>query len=195
MKTKKQQTKQRIVATLIILFMMLMTFGTLDVPGTSATVTTTNLIQNVIASGAGLGHAAMSDIGFNDITLGTAINSRANMIQTNVWDFRGNGAGWGVTAVCTNLVVAVAGINYFDNATQIAWDPSVGTIISIAGSTSGITLGTAGLFSSTRTLVSSTTNNGMGNYRVNNVLFNVIYNGRMDQKIGTYTAVLTMTSA
>jgi hypothetical protein len=195
MKTKKQQTKQQIVATLIILFMMFMIFGTLDVPSTSATVTTTNLIQNVVGGAGGLGHEAMRNVIFNDITLGSATNSLANMLQTNVWDFRGSGAGWSITGVCNNLFTAASGINWFNNSTQIAWDPSVGTIVPISGATTSMTLGTAGYFSAVRTLVTAPAGYGMGNYRVNNVVFNVVYDGRMDQLVGAYAAVLTMTSA
>ena len=192
MRTLKQKLKQRIVATTVFLFMLFMMFGLLELPRTSATVTTTNLIQNFIAGS--FGHQAMQNLVFSDITVGTASNTTANMTVTNVWDLRGSGAGWSVTGSCNNLSVSIVGVNNISNSV-IAWNPAGGTLINVSGTTTGVTLGTAQYLNGSRLLVSSTTNNGMGNYRVNNVVLNVVYNGRTDQKTGTYQAILTMTSS
>lgn len=195
MKTKKQTIKQRIVATTVMLFMLLMLFGVLDPNITLAGAnTTTNLIQNVVAGA--LGHSAMQNLVFTDINIGTASNTTSNMTQTNVWDYRGSGVGWSVTGYCNNLTInnAAAGVNNISNA-NIYWNPAPGTIVNLSGVSTGITLGTLNPLNYSRTLVTASGGNGMGNYRVYNVMLNVVYDGRIDQLAGTYQAVLTMTSS
>ena len=193
MKTKKQTIKQKIMATLVVLFMMFMMFGSLDLSQISAqTVTNTNLIQNIVAGN--FWHEAMQNVVFNNIVVGVATNSLANMTITNLWDLRGSGAGWSLTGYCNSLTTTAAGINTIAN-TEIAWSPVGATIIAISGVTTGIANGTANFLNAPRTLMNASVNNGMGNYRINNVTLNVVYNGRTDQKTGTYQATLTMTSA
>jgi hypothetical protein len=192
MKTSKQKIKQKIVATTVVVFMLSMMFGSLNLPGALATVTTTNLIQNF--AGGTFGHQAQQNLVFTQITVGTASNTSANMLQTNVWDFRGTGAGWTITGICNNMLTAAVGVNML-NASTIFWAPGGATVTAISGVTTGITNGTTQSLETSRTLITSTTNNGMGNYRMWNVLLNVQYNGRSDQKTGTYGGILTMTSS
>jgi hypothetical protein len=196
MKTQKQTIKQKIVATVVVLFMIFMLFGSLDLPQTSAAVTVTNLLQNVVAGGTGLSHEALQNVVFPDITVGTAANSLGNLTQTNVWDLRGSGAGWSVTGIVNNLTTAGGNntINILPN-TIVAWNPAGGAIIAISGSGTGVTAGTAQYLNSSVTLITATASNGMGNYRINNVSLNIVYNGRTDQKVGAYTGVLIMTSS
>jgi hypothetical protein len=195
MKTKKQAVKQKIIATTVVLFMLFMMFGSLKLPGALATTTTTNLIQNMVSGS--FGHSAMTNVVFSDITVGTAVNSLGNMVQTNMWDLRGSGVGWSVSGQLNNLYVtnAAGGINWVNNS-EIAWDPAAGTIIAVSGVTTSMTKGAAQFFgAAARALVTAPAGFGMGNYRINNVMFNIVYNGRTDQVVAPYVAILILTSA
>jgi S-adenosylmethionine/arginine decarboxylase-like enzyme len=192
MKTLKQNIKQRIVATVVVMFMFSMLFGSLNLPGVSATGTNTNLIQNFIPGG--FAHQAQQNLVFTQITVGAASNTTANMLQTNVWDFRGSGAGWSISGVCNDMLTTQTGVNMI-NATQIRWNPAGATVTAFSGVTTGITNGTLQTLETSKTLISAAVNSGMGNYRMWNVLLNIQYNGRTDQKTGTYGGILTMTSS
>jgi hypothetical protein len=195
MKTKKQAVKQKIIATTVVLFMLFMMFGSLNLPGALATTTTTNLIQNFIAGS--FGHSAMTNVVFPDITVGTAVNSLGNMVQTNMWDLRGSGVGWSVSGQLNNLYVTngATGINWINNS-EIAWDPTSGSLMATSGVTTSMTKGAAQFFgAAARALVTAPAGSGMGNYRINNVVFNIVYNGRVDQKVAPYVAILILTSA
>lgn len=194
MKTKKQTIKQKIAATTVVLFMLSMMFGSLNLPGALATITTTNLIQNVVAGT--FGHGALTNIVFPDITVGSATNSTSNMTMTTAWDLRGSGAGWTIAGYASRLWIqnSAVGVNNLDNI-EIRWYPAGATIYAITGVTTGMTLGAAANMDASRTLITAPSNNGMGNYRINGVMFNIVYNGRTDQVAGAYVSVLTMTSS
>jgi hypothetical protein len=194
METKKQTIKQKIVATTIVVFMLFMLFGSLNLPGVSATVTTTNLIQNVVAGT--FGHGALSNIVFPDITVGSSTNSGSNMTMTTAWDLRGSGAGWTIAGYASRLWIqnSAVGVNNLDN-TEIIWYPAGATIYALTGVTTGMTMGGTNALNFSRTLITAPVNNGMGNYRINGVMFNIVYNGRTDQVAGSYVSVLTMTSS
>jgi hypothetical protein len=187
MKTKKQQTKQKIIATFIILFMFIMIFGSVSVDFTSAIGTNTTLIQNLIAGA--LSMEAPATIGFNNINIGSAINSLANMTVVNARDYRGSGAAWGVTGTMNDMRATNAGINTISNSV-IAWTP--GPAFSDNGSNTGTAIGAAGYFSAARTLFNTSVNNGMGNYKITNTTLNVVYNGATDIVAGTFQNTLTM---
>jgi hypothetical protein len=190
MKTKKQEIKQKIIATLVISFMFIMISGTFNVASIlAATTTYTNLVQNFVAGNLEL--EAPNNVAFNNLAVGIAENSLANLDQVNMRDYRGSGAGWTVIGYTNNLQIATAGVNNVSNA-SIWWNP--GTLTNFQGSSTGVSpaAGWASL-DAQRTLVSASTNNGMGNYRVSNTALNIVYNGRSDQLQGTYTCVLTMT--
>ena len=187
MKTKKQQTKQRIVATLIALFMFVMIFGSVSVDFTSAIGTNTTLIQNLIPGS--LSMEAPASIGFNNINIGSAVNSLAMLTQVNARDLRGSGVPWSVSGTMNNLTVADAGVNNISNAV-IAWAPA--EYWSDNGTNTGVALGVAGYFSSARTLFNTSVNAGMGNYKIVNTVMNVVYNGATDFMDGTYQNTLTM---
>ena len=192
MKTNKQKIKQQIVATIVVFFMFIMVSGTVNVMnGNAATTVYMNLIQNFVSGTLSI--ECMANLVFNDITIASATNSLANMTVFNIRDYRGSGAGWTVTSFSGNLVILnnATGINNISNA-FIAMNPATATIIGLDGSsTSGIALGSAAYLNYARTLVNSSTNNGMGNYRVNNVTYNIVYNGRADQLAGAYQAQVT----
>jgi hypothetical protein len=188
-KTKKQQIKQRIAATLVVLFAFVMVFSSFNINFTSAIGTNTTLIQNLIAGT--LAMEAPATLGFNNINLGTPINSLANMTQVNARDYRGSGLAWSVTGTMNNLQAAAAGVNNISNAV-IAWAP--GGFFSDNGTNTGVALGTAGYFNGgPRTLINTSVNNGMGNYKIVNTTMNVVYNGNPNFVAGTYQNTLTMT--
>jgi hypothetical protein len=187
MKTKKHEIKQKIAATLIAVFMFIMIFGSVSVDFTSAIGTNTTLIQNLVAGT--LSMEAPATISFNNINIGSAINSLANMTVVNARDYRGSGVAWGVTGTMNNLTASNAGINNISNSV-IAWDP--GDSFADNGSNAGTTVGVPGYFSSARTLFNTSTNNGMGNYKITNTTLNVVYNGATDVVAGTYQNTLTM---
>ena len=192
METKKQTIKQKIVATTVVLFMLFMLFGSLDLPNVSAVGTTTNLIQNVLAGS--LGHSAMQNLVFSDITIGVPSNTTANLSPTNAWDYRGTGVGWGVTGYANALSVAGAGVNNIANS-LIQWNPTGGAIVAINGVITSMTKGVVANLDGSRALFTAPGGSGMGNYQMLNVMVNVSYNGVISQLQGTYHAVLTMTSA
>jgi len=190
MKTKKQKIKQQIIATLVIIFMFVMITGSFNVANLLAASTSTNLIQNFVAGTLGI--SAPYNVVFNQINVSQAANSLANMDTVNMWDLRGSGAGWDVTGYSDNLAISNAGINNIAN-TSIFWTP--GELVSIQGSTTGVSVGAAGAsmgVGNTTRLVNANVGNGMGNYQIKNTIFNVVYNGRPDQLQGAYSAVLTM---
>ena len=190
MKTKKQQIKQKIAATTIVIFMVAMVFGSQN-EFASAIGTNTILIQNFIAGQLQL--ETLTTLGFNDLTVGTAASSLANLSIVNIRDYRGTGAGWTVTGVVNNMFTSAAGTyNYINNAV-IAWAP--GTIFALDGgaSTNNVTSGSPGYFSTSQTLAAATVNNGFGNYKLTNTILNIVYNGNAGQKVGTYQGTLLMT--
>jgi len=191
MKTKKQQIKQQIAATVVISFMLFMVFGTLNTQIASALGTNPTLIQNIVAGTLQL--ETQASLGFaTAFTTGVAGNSTANLTVVNMRDYRGTGAGWTIAASMNNMYMGVAaGTNNISNA-NISWYP--GTINSPDGSsTAGITAGTSGVFSAAKSLASSTSSNGMGNFNVANTLINITYNGNPTQLWGTYQNVLLVT--
>ena len=192
MNPKRQQIKQQIAATLIISFMALMVFGSVEVADLSAAVNNVTLIQNLVAGTLQL--EAPTSKGFNDLTVAVAGNSLANLDQVNVRDFRGTGAGWTLSGTMNNMLTSAAaggGSNEISNAV-IAWAP--GTYYALdGGSNTGVSAGTAGFFSAARTLLTATANNGMGNFVMNGTVLNVVYNGYAGQKVGTYQNILTLT--
>jgi len=187
-KTKKQQIKQKIMATLVVLFMFVMVFSSVNVDFTRAIGTNTTLIQNLIAGT--LSMEAPATLGFNNINLGSAANSLANMNQVNARDYRGSGAAWSVTGTMNNLTTAGAGVNNISN-TAIAWAP--GASFADNGTNTGTAVGAAGYFSAVRTLFNTSINNGMGNYKIVNTTVNVVYNGNPNFVAGTYQNTMTMT--
>jgi hypothetical protein len=188
MPSKKQKIKQKIIATLVIAFMVFMIVGSVDIKDTSAIGTNTTLIQNLVAGS--LSMEAPATLAFNDINLGTATNSLANMSRVNMRDYRGSGAYWSVTATMNSLYVASAGVNNISNAV-VAWAP--GTLYSDNGTNTGVVIGSAGYFSGLRTLMNAGNNTAMGNYNVTGTVLNVVYNGSVAFLAGSYQNAMTMT--
>jgi hypothetical protein len=196
MKTKKQQVKQRIVATLVTAFMFVMISGCYNVSNLYAsTGWNVTLIQNIVAGTLNID--SLSTLGFNDITVGIANNSLANLSVVNMQDYRGNGQGWTVTAVCNALTTLASGTNTIANSSIFI---NTGSVHAVSGSIIGVATSGEGSWQdlqSIRTLVNTSTasNAGMGSYNISNTTLNVVYNGRPDQKTGTYQNLLTLTIA
>jgi hypothetical protein len=194
METQKQKIKQKIVATLVIAFMFAMVSSCFIIPQSQAATTWgTNLIQNLIAGQ--LSVDSLFNLGFNDLTVGVAANSLANLTVVNMADWRGNGQGWTVATSCNALTTAAVGVNTLANTVIFI---NTGTLGVVNGSATGVaTTGAASWrdLSALRTLVNTAvaSNAGMGSYNLANTTLNVVYNGRADQKAGTYQATLTTT--
>jgi len=192
MKTKREQLKQRIVATLIVFFMCFMIsglFGAFEVGAIGSNIT---FAANI---GAGsLTFASSSSVAFPNMSIGTAVNDLANITQVNITDLRGSGAGWSVTGTANTFTATNAGTNTIAN-TFIAWFPANGTWAALSGVTTGILNGTAANFGSAAqlNLAAASVGNGMGNYTLSNVLVNIIYNGNTGQAAGLYQNTLTLT--
>ena len=191
---KKKQLKQRIVATLIVVFMFLMISGSINTRNAMAN-DTTNLIQNFVAGTLSLESSA--SVGFNDISLGSGgANSLGNLAIVNARDYTGTGTGWSVTGQMNNMLTSGAGgLNKIANSV-IAWDPQTATLYGLEGaSTSGIAKGTALYFSAIRTLVNAGAGYGLGNYVLNGTTMNIVWDGASNQVAGTYQNTLTLTIA
>lgn len=191
MGTRKQIIKQRIAATVVILFMFIMAYGTINIRDLSAaTVTNTTLIQNLVAGTLSL--EAPTSLGFNNLTVAVAANSLANLDIVNVRDYRGSGAGWSVTATVNELMTSATGVNNITNA-SVWWTP--GAVFALDGaSNTGVNLASTNSFDqSDVTLINAAADAGMGNFKVVNTTINIVYNGRPDQLAGTYQATLQMT--
>lgn len=191
---KKNQIKQRIVATLIVVFMFLMISGSINTRNAMAN-DTTDLIQNFVAGYHSL--EASASVGFNDISLGSGgTNSLGNLVIVNARDYSGTGLGWSVTGSMNNMLTSGAGgLNKIENS-AIAWNPQASALIGLEGaSVTGIQKGTAQYFSLIRTLVNAGAGYGLGNYRFNGTEMNIVWNGAANQVAGTYQNILTLTIA
>lgn len=195
MLTKKQQIKQKIIAITVVTFMFFMVFNTVELQNVFAIGANTTLTQNF--AGGSLALTASSSAGFNDIQIGTPINSKANLVVVNMQDYRGSGAGWTTSGnISAQFQATNAGVNTIAN-TVVAWNPTGAALTSPDSSNlNGMAKGAATYFSDgIKTLVNTSTNNGMGNYQLSGTELNIVYNGRGDQAPGSYTATLQLTIA
>ena len=188
MKTQKTQLKQKIAATVVVFFMMLMVFGSRD--DVFAIGTNTTLTQNIIVGALSM-EVSTANLVFNDLTIGVGANSLANLTQVNMRDYRGSGAGWTVAASMNNLQVSASGVN---NISTAAVNIMPGSVYALdAGSNTGVTAGAGGVLNIVQNLVSATANNGMGNYKLTNTMLNILYSGNPAQKAGMYQSTMLIT--
>jgi hypothetical protein len=189
---KKQQIKQKIIATLVVVFMLVMIAGVVKFPALADQNSYTNLIQNFVTGT--LSVEAPASLAFNNISIGIATNSLANMDYVNFRDYRGSGAGWSLTGTMNNMLTSEAGARNFVSNGNIAWFPQSATLIGLEGSsTTGIAKGSDGFFDTLRTLANAGANYGMGNYRINSLNINIQYYGWANQVAGTYQNTLQLT--
>jgi hypothetical protein len=189
MKTKKNQVKQQIVATLVVVFMFGMVLGSMDVRDAEA-IGSNSLLRQVVLAGS-LSLEATNFLLFPSVTLNaTAQNSTANLGQVNMRDPRGTGAGWTAIGSANNMVAANGAV--ISNV-HLSWAP--GTIYALDGSSNaGVAAGASysGNFGDgTRTLANTSTNNGLGNYVINGTILNLLI--LPSTLAGTYENTLTLT--
>ncbi len=112
--------KKQIVSVLIVFFMFLMIFSTVNV-GFAANTGNTDLAQNILAGSLDL--TAPSGLNWTDVTLnGSNQNSNVNLDGVNVVDYRGgDGTGWNLTIYAENNLVA--GTNNIDITARLNVTP------------------------------------------------------------------------
>jgi len=188
-KTKKQEIKQKIVATLVVVFMLVMIAGVVKVENIRAEAD--NAILELIVSSGSLSIEAADQVNFATVTLNAVtVNTTANMVQVNMRDARGSGAGWTATGAANYLTAA--------NSSNISniwlrWAP--GDIYALDGAdNTGVVSGAdySGNFGDgSRTLANTSTNNGMGNYVINGTILNLTIDS--ETPAATYHNTLTLT--
>ena len=189
METKRKQVKQKIIATLVVIFMFGMIFGSVSLRDVQAIGANTTL--SAIISAGSLSLEAPASASYGAITLnGVQQNTTANLVEVNMRDTRGSGAGWTAVGSANNMYKDAT--NNISNI-YVSWAP--GTIFALDGaSNTGVTAGTAysGNFGDgTKTLATSTTNNGMGNYVINGTIMNLTV--KTGVLAGTYVNTLLLT--
>lgn len=173
--------------------MFFMVFNTVELRDVFAIGANTTLTQNFTAGTLSL--EASASAGFNDVQVGTAINSKANLVVVNMRDYRGGTGNWTVSGSLNNMMSTNPGYNIIDKAI-VAWNPAGAALTSPDSSNlNGIAQGGAGYFSGARTLANSSVGNGLGNYQLSGTELNIVYNGRADQVAGSYVGTLLITIA
>ena len=188
MEIRKQQIKQKIIATLVVVFMLVMIAGVVRVWDARA-IGDNTVLEQVITAGT-LSLESPEQVNFNSTTAGTSVNSLANLVQVNMRDYRGTGAGWTAVGSANNMVAGNGAIipNY-----RLRWAP--GDIFALDGaSNSGVAPGPdyIGNFGDgVRTLANTSSNNGLGNYVINGTTLNLLIEA--SDVTGTYQNTLTLT--
>lgn len=197
METKIKKLKELIISLTIILVMVVMVFGKLifsNVQFVWAANQATTTLQEVI-TGADLGTSAPTQVNFAGFTInGLGTNVTADMDNVNVWDLRGTGASWSLTAISNSMVgsgLSAPGNMILQNYMNIS---AAGGITGLGGSsTTGIALGgsTGNFADAAMTIANASANNGMGNYVVNDTTLRATI--LSNNKAGTYQSTLTIT--
>jgi hypothetical protein len=188
-KTNRKKIKQKIVATLVVLFMFAMIFGSVNLESVRAIGSNTTL--SAVISAGSLALESPASASYGGITLsGVAQNTTANLTQVNMRDTRGSGAGWSAIGSANNMYKDAT--NNISNI-YVSWAP--GTIYALDGaSNTGVAAGASysGNFGDgTRPLANTSTNNGMGNYVINGTICNLHVLSSV--LAGTYVNTLTLT--
>lgn len=190
MKTRRQEIKQKIVATLVVFFMLTMISGVINLKNVQAIGDDTTLQQ--VLTGGSLSLESPTQVNFNSQTAGTGVNSLANIVQVNMRDYTGTGGGWAATATANAMTAANAAT--IPN-TRLSWAP--GDIYALDGaSNDGVTAGPdySGNFGDgARNLTGASSGNGQGNYVINGTALNLLITA--DDYQGTYQNTLTLTIA
>lgn len=177
--------KKQIVSVLILFFMFVMIFSTVNV-GLAANTGTTNLAQNILAGS--LDMTAPSNLNFTNVTLtGSQQYSNTNLNGVNVVDYRGGaGTGWNLTVYANNLV---AGTNNISITARLNVAP--GTVTSDKNAAAGSNFMMPNSSGSAAVLMNASSSNGTGVSNITNSLFKL--NIEAGDVAGTYTAVMTFT--
>jgi len=191
METRKKQLKQKIIATLVVVFMFAMISGTVNPIRVRAIGDNTLLQANV--QGGTLSLDSPEQANYATVTLNaSAQTTTANLIQVNMRDPRGSGAGWTTIGACNDMK---AGTNTISNA-YIDWAP--GTVYALDGaSNTGVAAGAdyAGNFGDgSRTLANTalSAGDGMGNYVINGTIMNLQILSSVNAGVYQNTLLLTI---
>jgi len=190
MKTKRLVIKQKIMATLVVIVMLVMVFSTLEYKRILAD---SNVLVNVEVSAGTLSMSTVTAFNLSGITVGTATNSKNNLLVVNAIDYRGTGAGWTVAMYASNfnIVNRATGTNNLSNAVAYITPGTLGNYNS--ASHTGIAVGAAGALSASRTLFNAGSTYGMGAYYLGNSEYNLVYNGNAALLAGFYNSTSTVT--
>ena len=190
MEIRKRQLKQKIIATLVVVFMFAMISGTVNTVRVQAYGD--NTILQAIVQGGTLSLDSPDQANYTTVTLNAATQTTTtNLVQVNMRDPRGSGAGWTTVGACNDMK---AGTNTIANA-YIDWAP--GTVYALDGaSNTGVAAGEdyIGNFGdSLRTLANTalSSGDGMGNYVINGTIMNLKI--KSDVNAGTYQNTLLLT--
>jgi hypothetical protein len=171
MKNKKKIYQQKIAATLVVFFMLVMVYGSFNTTHVWAIGSNTTL-QAIVGSGT-LTLDSPTQVNFAAINVGvTNADTTANIPQLNIRDARGSGSGWTVVGAANSMQ---AGNGATISNARLRWAP--GSIFALDGaSNAGVTVASAyvGNFADgVRSLASATANNGTGNFVMNGTIVNL----------------------
>ena len=177
--------EKQIVSALILVFMFVMIFSTVNV-GLAANTGATNLAQNILAGS--LDMTAPGNLNFTNVTLnGSQQYSNTNLNGVNVVDYRGEpGTGWNLTVYANNLV---AGSNNISITARLNVAP--GQVTSDKNAAAGSNFMMPNTSGSAAVMMNASSSNGTGVSNITNSLFKL--NIASGDSAGTYTAVMTFT--
>jgi len=193
MHSQRLVIKQKIMATLVIIVMLVMVFSTLEYKRILAD---SNVTMTQTVSAGTLSMSTVATLTMNSaITIAVATNSLGNLLVVNAIDYRGSGAGWTVAMYASNWnqTARETGTNNLSNAITYVTPGTLGNYN--AASHTGIAVGTIGALSEIQKLFNASANNGMGAYYLGNSQINIVYSGDSTLKAGTYQATSTITIA
>lgn len=172
-----------------MVFMFVMVSGMIKIYDATASPNA-NITTQAIVTGGSLSIDTQGQVNYSSVTLNAAAqNTTGNILQVNMRDPRGTGAGWSVTGLANNMQ---AGTNIISNV-WIRWAP--GDIYGLEGSSlTGVAAGPdyVGNFGDgARTLANTSTNNGMGNYCINDTMLNLTIGA--GTPAGTYQNIVALT--
>ena len=151
-----------------------------------------NTLLQAIVQGGTLSLDSPEQANYTSVTLNASTQTTtANMIQVNMRDPRGSGAGWTTIGACNDMK---AGTNTISNA-YIDWAP--GTVYALDGSSNtNVAAGadyTGNFGDGARTLANTSlsTGDGMGNYIINGTIMNLKIESSVNA--GTYQNTLLLT--
>ena len=177
--------KKQIISILILSFMFVMIFSTVNV-GLAANTGDSNLAQNILSGS--LDMTAPGNLNFTNITLnGSQQYSNTNLDDVNVVDYRGGaGTGWNLTVYANNLVAGTNNINILARL-NVAPGDETSDKNAAAGSNFMMPINSA----TAAVLMNASADNGTGVSNITNTLFKL--NIADTDVAGTYTAVMTFT--
>ncbi|MBZ9569749.1 WxL domain-containing protein [Patescibacteria group bacterium] len=178
--------KKQIISVLILFFMFVMIFATVNL-GLAANNADTNLAQNII-SGT-LDMTAPGNLNWTNVILnGSNQNSNTNLDGVNVTDYRGGGGtGWNLTLYAENNITA--GTNNIDITARLNVAP--GDVTSDDTAQSGSNFMMPNDSGNAEVLMNAGADCGTGVSNIDNTLFKLLIES--GDAAGDYTAVMVFT--